>query len=132
MKKKYTVQLNYKASIIVDVEVENSPNAEGDALEKARNVAEDADIRELEDFCKKNAERIVPFQPEVMGRIAIKRTLFVKCYEKRVVLIRNIKNKVANSKRLAWYMQRTNDSNSKKKWIKRICYLPILIFGREK
>lgn len=45
--KKYTVQLNYKASIIVDVEVENSPNAEGDALEKARNVAEDADIREF-------------------------------------------------------------------------------------
>jgi len=47
MMKKYTVQLNYKASIIVDVEVENSPNAEGDALEKARNVAEDADIREF-------------------------------------------------------------------------------------
>jgi hypothetical protein len=47
MKKKYTVQLNYKASIIVDVEVENSPNAEGDALEKARNAAEDADIREF-------------------------------------------------------------------------------------
>lgn len=47
MKKKYTVQLNFKASIIVDVEVENSPNAEGDALEKARNVAEDADIREF-------------------------------------------------------------------------------------
>ena len=96
------------------------------------NHMSDADIRELEDFCKKNAERIVPFQPELMGRIAIKRTLFVTCYEKRVVLIRNIKNKVANSKRLAWYMQRTNDSNSKKKWIKRICYMPILIFGREK
>ena len=47
MKKKYTVQLNYKASIIVDVEVENSPNTEGDALEKARNAAEDADIREF-------------------------------------------------------------------------------------
>ena len=36
MMKKYTVQLNYNASIIVDVEVENSPNAEGEALEKAR------------------------------------------------------------------------------------------------
>lgn len=47
MMKKYTVQLNYNASIIVDVEVENSPNAEGDALEKARNIAEDADIREF-------------------------------------------------------------------------------------
>jgi hypothetical protein len=47
MMKKYTVQLNYNASIIVDVEVENSPNAEGEALEKARNIAEDADIMEF-------------------------------------------------------------------------------------
>jgi hypothetical protein len=47
MGKKYTIQLNYNASIIVDVEVENTPNAEGDALEKARNIAEDADIREF-------------------------------------------------------------------------------------
>jgi hypothetical protein len=45
--KKYTIQLNYNASIVVDVEVENTPNAEGDALEKARNIAEDADIREF-------------------------------------------------------------------------------------
>lgn len=51
MMKKYTIQLNYNASIIVDVEVEVDPNnpqnAEGDALEKARNIAEDADIREF-------------------------------------------------------------------------------------
>lgn len=46
-KRKYTIQLNYNASIIVDVEVENTPNAEGDALEMARNIAEDADIREF-------------------------------------------------------------------------------------
>jgi hypothetical protein len=45
--KKYTIQLNYNASIVVDVEVENTPNAEGEALEKARNIAEDADIREF-------------------------------------------------------------------------------------
>ena len=47
MMKKYTIQLNYNASIIVDVEVENTPNAEGEALEKARNIAEDADILEF-------------------------------------------------------------------------------------
>ena len=46
-KKKYTIQLNFIASIVVDVEVENKENAEGDALEKARNIAEDADIREF-------------------------------------------------------------------------------------
>lgn len=48
MAKKYTVQLNYNASIIVDVTVDgNNQNAEGEALEKARNIAEDADIREF-------------------------------------------------------------------------------------
>lgn len=45
--RKYTIQLNYNASIIVDVEVEATQNAEGEALEKARNIAEDADIREF-------------------------------------------------------------------------------------
>ena len=48
MARKYTVQLNYNASIIVDVTVDsNDQNAEGEALEKARNIAEDADIREF-------------------------------------------------------------------------------------
>ena len=46
--RKYTIQLNYNASIIVDVEVDGTaPDAEGEALEKARNIAEDADIREF-------------------------------------------------------------------------------------
>lgn len=47
MSKKYTIQLNYNASIIVDVEVDETPDAEGKALEKARDIAEDADIREF-------------------------------------------------------------------------------------
>lgn len=48
MARKYTIQLNYNASIIVEVTVDgNSQNAEGEALEKARNYAEDADIREF-------------------------------------------------------------------------------------
>jgi hypothetical protein len=50
MKKKYTIQMNYTASIVVDVEVEaehDSPDIEGKALEMARDIAEDADIREF-------------------------------------------------------------------------------------
>jgi len=43
MARKYTVQLNYNASIIV----ETTGNDEGEALENARNIAEDADIREF-------------------------------------------------------------------------------------
>lgn len=46
-KKKYSIQLNFNASIVVDVEVNNTADAEGKALEMARDIAEDADIREF-------------------------------------------------------------------------------------
>ena len=45
--RKYTIQMNYNASIIVEVEVEDVPDAEGKALDKARDKAEDADIRQF-------------------------------------------------------------------------------------
>lgn len=38
----FTIQMNYTASITVDVVA----NDEGEALDKARDIAEDADIRE--------------------------------------------------------------------------------------
>lgn len=40
--KRYTIQCNYKAHIIVEVEGED----EGEALNKAREIAEDADNSE--------------------------------------------------------------------------------------
>ena len=41
--RKYTIQMNYNASIIVEV----LANDEGEALNKARDKAEDADIRQF-------------------------------------------------------------------------------------
>ena len=40
---KYTIQMNYNASIVVEV----MANDEGEALNKARDKAEDADIRQF-------------------------------------------------------------------------------------
>lgn len=45
--RKYTIQLNYNASIIVDVNVEDGQDAEGRALDAARTIAEEADIKEF-------------------------------------------------------------------------------------
>ena len=48
--RKYTIQLNYNASYIAEVNVPDdvpSNEAEGKALEMARDIAEDADIREF-------------------------------------------------------------------------------------
>lgn len=39
----YTIQLNYNATINVDVDASN----EGEALDKARDFAEDADIKQF-------------------------------------------------------------------------------------
>lgn len=41
--KKYTIRLNYNASIVEEV----MANDEGEALSKARDKAEDADIRQF-------------------------------------------------------------------------------------
>ena len=40
---KYTIQMNYNASIVVEV----LANDEGEALDRARDKAEDADIRQF-------------------------------------------------------------------------------------
>ena len=96
------------------------------------NLMSESDMAELEEFCRKNCKYIVPFDIEKMCSVAVKRTCWVVLYERRVLFVRNVKNKIANSKRLEWYMQYTNDDNSKKKWLKRIGYLPLLLFGREK
>jgi hypothetical protein len=40
---KYTIQYNFNASIVVDVEGKD----EGEALEKGRNIAEEADIKQF-------------------------------------------------------------------------------------
>ncbi len=43
--KRYTIEFNYNASIVVNVE--GDFNDEGEALDKAREIAEDADINEF-------------------------------------------------------------------------------------
>lgn len=45
MARKYTIQLNYLATI--NVSVEGDFNDEGEALNKAREIAEDADINQF-------------------------------------------------------------------------------------
>lgn len=52
--KRYQIQLNYDASIIVDVEGED----EGVALDRARNIAEDADPRQFT-ICNERESRIL-------------------------------------------------------------------------
>jgi hypothetical protein len=51
---KYTIQYNYNASIVVDVDAKE----EGEALEKGRNIAEEADIKQFT-ICGEREAQIV-------------------------------------------------------------------------
>ena len=50
----YKIQYNYNASIIVEVDAKD----EGEALEKGRNIAEEADIKQFT-ICGENEAQIV-------------------------------------------------------------------------
>lgn len=51
---KFTIQMNYNATMTLVVEAEN----EGEALDKARDIAEDADIRQFT-ICNENEAKIL-------------------------------------------------------------------------
>lgn len=94
------------------------------------NLMDDQDMTELEAFCKANRDVIVSFEPERYRECAGKRTLFVKTRERIILEGRLFKDKIANSKRLAQYMKKTNHPSSKVKWLKRLICLPLLLCYR--
>ena len=56
MARRYTIEFNYNASIVVDVEGEF--HDEGEALDKAREIAEDANINEFT-ICEERESKIL-------------------------------------------------------------------------
>ena len=51
---RYTIQYNFNASIVVDVDAKD----EGEALEKGRNIAEEADIKQFT-ICGERESQII-------------------------------------------------------------------------
>ena len=94
------------------------------------NLMDEQDMAELDKFCKDNREVIVPFKAERYRVQARNKTVLLSLEESLTVSIRKIKDKIANSKRLSWYLNRTNHSNNKVKWAKRLICLPLLLCYR--
>lgn len=94
------------------------------------NLMDEQDVKELDAFCKENRDVIIDFEPQRYEMSAGQRTFAVRLTERTVLAGRQIKDRIANSKRLAWYMQKTNHASSKAKWIKRLIYLPLLLCYR--
>ena len=55
---RYTIEINYNASIIFDVDA----NDEGEALDKARNLAEESDITDFT-LTHENESRVLSNMP---------------------------------------------------------------------
>lgn len=120
----------YEKILFIPCRLQEYRNVKGiDTICLHSNLLSDAEIKELEAFCKKHQKDIVPFEADRLKKYAVNRTFLVALSEKSMLFIRNTKNRIANSKRLAWYMQYTYDKNSKKKLMKRIFCLPMLLFG---
>lgn len=96
------------------------------------NLMDEQDIENLDMFCELNREVMVDFDAMRYKKCAVRRTFAVILAEKITLVVRQIKDKIANSKRLARYMEKTNYKNSKVKWLKRLFFLPALLFYKEK
>lgn len=91
------------------------------------NLMDEQDMEELDAFCKENREVIRSFEPERYRKQAGKKSFLSKLKECLVLIIRQLKDKIANSKRFAWYLKKTNHASSKVKWVKRVVCLPLLL-----
>ena len=126
----YTRPYYFEKILFVPCRLQEYRNIKGiDTICLHSNLMTDAEIKELEMFCKKNQKYIIPFRTDAVESYAVKRMWFVTLCEKWVLFLRKLKNGIANSNRLKWYMQYTYDKNSKKKMIKRIFCLPMLVIG---
>lgn len=94
------------------------------------NLMEEEDFKELETFCQKNKDNIIPFHSVELQKDAVSRNLFVIMDEKLFLWKRRVKNDITHSKRLAWYLSYTNHDNKKIKLLKRIIYIPILLTNK--
>lgn len=95
------------------------------------NLMQEKDMKELDRFCRDHRADIVSFEPERYREEAKKKTIFIRIQEKEAVFVRNGKDKIAHSKRLAWYLSRTDHKDRRIKWLKRLLYLPLLIGYRQ-
>lgn len=95
------------------------------------NVMTDEDVRQLDIFCKTYKDVIVPFNPGLFEGKAGKRNLLVITGERIGLTVRKIKGKMADSSRLSWYLNKTNHTSRIVKMMRRLFWLPLLLFYKK-
>ena len=94
------------------------------------NMMEDEDFAELESFIGSHKEDFISYDYDSLIKLAHNYSLADRITEARTILARNARNKIAGSKRIAWYMSYTNAENTAKKWAKRLICMPLLLTNK--
>lgn len=91
------------------------------------NLMDDTDFEELEKFIYEHKDNIISFDKTLFKKEALEWNPSIKKAELKVLKTRGLKDRIAHSKKMAWYLSYTNHNNSKIKLIKRIFFLPLLL-----
>lgn len=94
------------------------------------NMMEEEDFAELENFISSHREEFISYDYDSQIKLAHDYSVADRITEARTILARNARNKIANSKRIAWYMSYTNAESIAKKWAKRLICMPLLLTNK--
>lgn len=129
----YELPYIYKGIMCVPCRLAEYRNVHGlDTLCMHANIMDDDDFTALEEFLKEHQNDIIPFDVDKLRSQAVEWSETVAKAERKVLAIRQRKDKAANSARISWYLSYTNHSNSKIKWLKRVVMLPLLLTNKYK
>ncbi len=94
------------------------------------NNMSEADIADLEKFLKKNREGAISYDEAALRAEAIDYDEHVAHAETMALLLRENRNRAANSARMSGFLSATYHPNTAVKWIKRVFMSPLLLTGR--
>jgi len=89
-----------------------------------------ADIAELEKFLSKNADCAISYDEAALRAEAVAYDEGTAHAEAMALLMRENRNRAANSARLSGFLSATYHPNTAVKWIKRVFMSPLLLTGR--
>ncbi len=94
------------------------------------NIMSDADIRDLDGFLGSHEEEAVGYDEAMFRADAVRYNGFISLSEKTTLRKRQTLNGIANSEKLAAFLQYTDHPNTAVKWGKRLILSPLLLTSK--
>lgn len=95
------------------------------------NTITDTQIEKLKVFLGKHYKEAVVFDVDSFRTEAPVYNESIRAYEEKALKLRNRKKGLGENPRIRWYLQRTDHKNKKLKMIKRLFFIPMLLFYKK-